>query len=259
MLGLLVIAIAPAVALFIFFYSRDRYHKEPFGTLIKTFLLGALAFIPASVTSLCLEKLTGWHSNTTNLLHSFIGALIIVGFVEEGCKYIVVRFYAYHKREFDEPYDGIMYSVVAALGFATVENVLYVLSQGAGAGVLRALLAVPGHAFDGVLMGYFLGLAKFQKTDARGNWLSGLGFGLAVFAHGIYDFIIFSLDKAPLLLLSLLVLTILSWVVIFKATRHLTERSPYRHPDLTAPPEPPPVSPPSPAPDEPPPPTPPEA
>ena len=156
----------------------------------------------------------------------------------------MVRFYAYHKREFDEPYDGIMYSVAAALGFATVENVLYVISQGAGAGVLRAFLAVPGHAFDGVLMGYFLGLAKFQKTDARGNWLSGFGFGLAVFAHGIYDFIIFSLDKAPLLLLSLLVLAVLSWVVIFKATRNLSDRSPHIHPDLAAPPEPPPATPP---------------
>ena len=245
MLGLLVIAIAPAAALFVFFYARDRHQKEPFGILIKTFILGVLAFIPASVTSLSLERLTGWHSNTTNLLHGFLGALFIVGFVEEGCKYVVVRFYAYHKREFDEPYDGIMYSVAAALGFATVENVLYVISQGAGAGVLRAFLAVPGHAFDGVLMGYFLGLAKFQKTDARGNWLSGFGFGLAVFAHGIYDFIIFSLDKAPLLLLSLLVLAVLSWVVIFKATRNLSDRSPHIHPDLAAPPEPPPAPPPA--------------
>lgn len=239
MLGLLIIAIAPVAALFVFFYARDRHQREPFSTLLKTYCLGLLVFVPAAVTSLCLERLTGWRSSTPNLLHGFLGALFIVGFVEEGCKFIVVRFYAYHKREFDEPYDGIMYSVAAALGFATVENVLYVLSQGAGAGVLRALLAVPGHAFDGVLMGYFLGLAKFQKTDARGNWFSGLGFGLAVLAHGIYDFIVFSLDKAPFLLLSLLVLAVLSWVVIFKATRHLSDRSPHAHPALADPPAPP--------------------
>jgi RsiW-degrading membrane proteinase PrsW (M82 family) len=254
MLGLLVIAIAPAVALFLFFYSRDRYQKEPFGTLVKTFLFGALSFIPAVITSLCLERLTGWHSNTTNLLHGFLGALLIVGFVEEGCKYIVVRFYAFHKREFDEPYDGIMYSVVAALGFATVENILYVFAQGAGAGILRAFLAVPGHAFDGVLMGYFLGLAKFQKTDTRGNWLSGLGFGLAVLAHGTYDFIVFSLDKAPFLLLSLLVLAVLSWVIIFKATRQLADRSPHKHPALADPVEHQPAAPPSSSSDAPPPP-----
>jgi RsiW-degrading membrane proteinase PrsW (M82 family) len=232
MLSLLVLAIAPSLALFLFFYSRDRYRKEPLSTLLITFLLGAVAIVPAMVTSYCLEQLTGWRPDTSNLLHAFIGALLIVGFVEEGCKFIVVRFYAFHKREFDEPYDGIMYSVMAALGFATIENVLYVVTRGASAGFLRALLAVPCHAFAGVLMGYFLGLAKFARTDREGNWLSGLGFSLAVLAHGVYDFIIFSLDKRPLMLLNLLVFAVLSWVIFFKATSKLSAQSPFRDPPL---------------------------
>jgi RsiW-degrading membrane proteinase PrsW (M82 family) len=233
MLGLLVLAVAPSVALFLFFYSRDRYNKEPLGILLVTFGLGAVVLVPAVVTSSSLERLTGWHSNTPNLLHAFIGAMLIVGLVEEGAKFIVVRFYAYHRPEFDEPYDGIMYSVMAALGFATAENLLYVLTGGAGTGVLRALLSVPSHAFDGVLMGYFLGEAKFARSDRQGNWLTALGLGLAVFAHGLYDFIVFSLDKAPLMFISLIVLAILSWVIFFKATRKLSDQSPFRRISLT--------------------------
>jgi RsiW-degrading membrane proteinase PrsW (M82 family) len=231
-LGLFVLAIAPAVALFFFFYLRDKYRKEPLGILLATFGLGAASLVPAAITSLSLQKLTGWRSDTPSLLHAFLGAMIIVGLVEEGAKFIVVRFYAFHRPEFDEPYDGIMYSVMAALGFATLENILYVFSNGAGAGVMRALLSMPSHAFDGVLMGYFLGEAKFARSDRVGNWLSALGFGLAVTAHGLYDFIVFSLDKAPLMILSLLTMMVLFWVIFFKATRKLSEQSPYKHPQL---------------------------
>jgi RsiW-degrading membrane proteinase PrsW (M82 family) len=99
---------------------------------------------------------------------------------------------------------------------------------------MRALLAMPSHAFDGVLMGYFLGEAKFARDDRTGNWLSALGFGLAVLAHGLYDFIVFTLDKAPLMVLSLITMAVLFWVIFFKATRKLSEQSPYRHPRLAA-------------------------
>jgi RsiW-degrading membrane proteinase PrsW (M82 family) len=232
MVGLLVLAIAPSIALFLFFYFRDKYKKEPLRILFATFWLGAAALFPSASVSLLLERLTGWTSHTSSLLNAFLGAMIIVGLVEECAKFLVVRFYAYYRPEFDEPYDGIMYSVMAALGFATVENVLYVVAQGVGVGILRGLLAVPSHAFDGVLMGYFIGEAKFARTRAHGGWLTMLGLGLAVFAHGLYDFIVFSLDKAPLLILSLITLAVLSWVIFFKATRHLSSQSPYRHPRL---------------------------
>jgi len=234
MLGLIAIAVAPAVALFLFFYFRDRYRREPVGVMLVTFGLGAAALVPAAMTSLSLQRLTGWRSSTPSLLHAFLGAMLIVGLVEEGAKFLVVRFYAYNRPEFDEPYDGIMYSVMAALGFATLENVIYVFSNGAGTGVMRALLAMPSHAFDGVLMGYFLGEAKFARSDRVANWLSALGFGLGVVAHGLYDFIVFSLDKRPLMVLSLTTMAVLFWVIFFKATRKLSEQSPYKHPRLAA-------------------------
>ncbi len=234
MFNLLALAVAPGGALVLFFYMRDRYNREPFFPLLMTFLLGVGALLPAMLTSLALQRLTGWTSRSANLLHLFLGALLIVGLVEEGWKFVAVRLYSYRRPEFDEPYDGILYSVMASLGFATVENVLYVLEGGVGTGVLRALLAVPSHAFYGVLMGYFLGEAKFAPGRVRAALLSLGGLGLAVLAHAVYDFLVFALDQRPLLLLMLPVFAALSWVIFFTATRRHAEQSPFRHPKLAA-------------------------
>lgn len=234
MLTLVVLALAPAGALFLFFYARDRYNREPLYPLVITFLLGAGSLLPAVALSLWAQHLTGWHSRVTGLWQLFLGALFIVGVVEESAKFAVVRLYSYNRREFDEPYDGIMYSVAAALGFATVENVFYVLDAGLGAGILRGLLAVPSHAFYGVLLGYFLGEAKFAPTRRRTVGLSLLGLGLAVVAHGVYDFMVFALGQRPLMILVLPVYIALAWVVFFRATRSHAARSPQRSPELAA-------------------------
>jgi protease PrsW len=233
-LTLVALALAPGAALFLFFYARDRYNREPLYPLVVTFLLGAAALLPSVFCSLGLQRLTGWSSHTSRLLPLFLGALVVVGLVEEGWKFLVVRLYSYNRREFDEPYDGIMYSVIASLGFATVENVLYVVNGGVGTGILRALLAVPGHAFYGVLMGYFLGSAKFAVRRREASLLMLAGLGAAILAHGLYDFMVFALDERPLLILMLPVFAVLSWVIFFRTTRERAQQSPYRHPRLAA-------------------------
>lgn len=232
MFWLLVLAIAPAVVLFVFFYFRDKYRKEPVGPLAVTFLLGAVVLVPSFAVSSTLSRLTGWRSSTPDVFHAFLGALFIVGLVEEGWKFLVVRYYAYNRPDFDEPYDGIMYSVSAALGFATAENIIYVLTHGSGVGVMRAFLAVPAHAFDGVVMGWFLGEAKFARTGTRSNLLSLAALGAAVLAHAVYDFIVFTVNRRPLMLLNLLVFAVLAWVIFFEATRRQAEKSASRDPRL---------------------------
>ncbi|MEO0073955.1 MAG: PrsW family glutamic-type intramembrane protease [candidate division WOR-3 bacterium] len=229
---LLLLAIAPAAVLFLFFYLRDRYRKEPLGQLAVTFLLGAIVLLPSFAMSRALQSLTGWSPRTPNLLHALLGALLIVGLVEESWKFLVVRWYAYAQPEFDEPYDGILYSIAAALGFATLENIIYVFYGGFDIGVMRAFLAVPAHAFDGVLMGYFLGEAKFARSERHALWLNFLALATAVLAHGIYDFIVFTLNRRPLMLVNLLVYAALAWVIFFEATRHQAEKSPFRDPLL---------------------------
>lgn len=220
----------------LFFYFRDRYKKEPLWPIFLAFLLGAFVLVPASVTSNLAQRLTGWYSLKPNLLTIFLSSFFIAGLIEEGWKFFVLRLYCYNRPEFDEPYDGIMYSTAVALGFATIENILYVFTPGLlgglHTGVLRAFLAVPSHAFYGVLMGYFLGEAKFAKTTAEANFFALIGLGLAIIAHGIYDFLVIALPHRPLLTGSLIVFSFLVWVVFFEASRRQTEKSPHRTKEL---------------------------
>jgi len=228
---LLALALAPGAALFLFFYFRDRC-REPLFPLIITFLLGAAALLPAVLLSLLLQRVTGLSSRAGSILELFLTALFIAGLVEESCKFAVVRLFSWNRREFDEPYDGIMYAVAASLGFATVENIFYVLGHGVGTGVMRALLAVPAHAFFGVLMGFFLGEARFAAGRARAAALTLAGLGLAILAHGVYNFIVFTIGQRPLMLLVLPVFAALSWAVFFEATRRQRDKSPRIRADL---------------------------
>lgn len=230
------LAVLPGLALLLFFYFRKKYKKEPLWPIVLAFFLGAFVVLPASATATFLQRLTGWFSGQPSLLDIFLGSFFIAGLVEEGWKFFVVRFYCYHRPEFDEPYDGIMYATAVALGFATIENILYIFNPTALSalriGLLRALMAVPSHAFYGVLMGYFLGEAKFARTETEANLLGLLGLTLAIIAHGTYDFLVIALPQRPLLVVSLIVFSILVWAIFFAATRRQAEKSAHRFPTL---------------------------
>jgi RsiW-degrading membrane proteinase PrsW (M82 family) len=113
-----------------------------------------------------------------------------VGLIEEGAKFLSVYAGIYRNSEFDEAIDGIVYTVAAGMGFATLENLQYVLAGGAAVGVARMLTAMPGHAFFGALMGYNLGMAKFAGRKETAYLLTGLG--AAVVAHAAWDALAFS-------------------------------------------------------------------
>jgi RsiW-degrading membrane proteinase PrsW (M82 family) len=116
-------------------------------------------------------------------------AFIIVAFSEEGSKYLVLRYYAYPKQTFREPFDGIVYSVMIGMGFATIENIEYVHQFGLETGLSRFFLAIPAHASFAVLMGYSVGMAKFdQQRAVRLMWK---GLLIAVLFHGSFDFFLF--------------------------------------------------------------------
>jgi RsiW-degrading membrane proteinase PrsW (M82 family) len=112
-----------------------------------------------------------------------------VALSEEGSKFLVLRFYAYPKKVFREPFDGVIYAVMIGMGFATVENIEYVRQFGLETGVSRFFLAIPAHASFAVLMGYPVGRAKFAPQGKAGLLLQGLG--TAVLFHGSFDFFLF--------------------------------------------------------------------
>ena len=121
------------------------------------------------------------------LVHAFIG----VALIEEFSKWIMTYLISYNSEEFDEVYDIIIYSVFVSLGFAAFENILYVAGGGVVTAVARALLSVPGHACNGIFMGYFFGLAKLSEIN-NNEALKRKNLALSLIAptilHGIFDY-----------------------------------------------------------------------
>lgn len=186
---LLALALAPGIAIMIYIYLKDRYNKEPIKNLAISFLLGVLSTIPAIIVSLALTAVLKKYLPETSVLYNLLLAFAVVGFSEEGSKFFMLRFYAFRKKAFDEPLDGIIYSVIVSMGFATLENVLYVTEHGFATAILRMFLSVPAHAAFGVLMGYHVGLARFDPSKRVSHLWKGLL--LAVFFHGSFDFFLF--------------------------------------------------------------------
>jgi RsiW-degrading membrane proteinase PrsW (M82 family) len=112
-----------------------------------------------------------------------------VALSEEGSKFFMLRVYAYRKKAFDDPFDGIVYAVMVSMGFATLENIGYVLQHGMATGIVRMLLSVPAHATFGILMGYHVGLAKFDVANRSRHYFMALF--LPVLFHGTFDFFLF--------------------------------------------------------------------
>ena len=184
---LVALALLPALLLLTWIDRQDA-HPEPRRVVWITALLGALSAGPVVLVELRVDALltalladARWPSLPRALLTALVG----VALPEELAKLAAVALYARRHRAFDEPMDGVVYGAAAALGFAAVENVAYVLDGGVGTALARGLLAVPGHAFDGMLMGALLGVG-FVRPRARGRY-TALALLLPALCHALYD------------------------------------------------------------------------
>lgn len=187
-MNLLLLAIAPVFSIILYIYIQDKYEKEPTRLLISSFLFGAIVSV---FIVFVLYFFTGRLIPITDefsIWQQFIQAFIVVALAEEFSKYVIVKYYAQPKKAFNEPYDGIIYAVMVSMGFACTENIMYVLDGGYETAILRAFTAVPAHATFGVLMGYYMGKAKFSNHRLVLN-LTGLL--MATLFHGAYDFFLF--------------------------------------------------------------------
>lgn len=218
---LLALSIAPGLAILLAIYFADKYEKEPFKLLLTSFLMGIVALIPAII----LELLFDFMNDPSNVFLIFIYAIWVVGLSEEGAKFFFLRTVPYTRPAFNEPIDGIVYAVMISMGFATVENVMYVFDGGLSVGLMRMITAVPLHAVCGIIMGYYVGLAKFDASKSRKLLFTGLI--LATVIHGLYDFFLFQELHGGLMLLAFIVLII---AVIFsvKAVKIQRKNSPFK-------------------------------
>ncbi len=186
LLSIVMGAVAPGISLLTYIYLKDRYSPEPIRLVARMFLVGMLVVFPLMVVQRGLVLGLG----TNELLFAFgISATL-----EEYVKWLLVYHMIFRAKEFDEPYDGIVYAVAASLGFATMENILYVatVSTSFSEMLMRALLPVSGHALFGVVMGYYLGHAKFGDRPKR---MLGLSLLLPLMWHGTYDYIILAAEQ----------------------------------------------------------------
>ncbi|TAL67254.1 MAG: PrsW family intramembrane metalloprotease [Bacteroidetes bacterium] len=204
----LIMAVAPAVLVLLYYYRQDKAKPEPKGLVTKIFFLGFASIIPAIIIELILDQVAGVISFLP-LIYYLIKSFIVAGFVEENLKLFVVKQFAYKDSHFDEVMDGIVYAVVASMGFACFENVLYVSGGGWSIALLRAFTAVPLHAVASGIMGFYIGKAKFAGTDSEELKLISKGMMIAVLIHGAYDFFLFSMpvlgDAVGLLVIPIII------------------------------------------------------
>lgn len=189
---LLLLAILPVFVLAFFVYRKDKFEKEPLKMLVKAFLFGCLSAIPAIFLELLLSAFYSFVGG--NFLPGFFSGLyngyIVAGCSEELCKLLLLTWAVWKSRDFNEYFDGIVYAAFVSLGFAGLENIMYVFQQGAFeealmTGGMRALLSVPGHFLFGVVMGYYFALAKFQPETRRENRFKAFLYPMLL--HGTFD------------------------------------------------------------------------
>jgi len=192
-MNLIFVALAPVIIIIIYIYVKDKYEKEPKRLLLLSFIFGAVVSI--LFTTLLYSGFDFFLplKNNFSITEQFIKAFFVVALSEEFSKYIIVRYVSQPRKAFNEPFDGIIYAVMVSMGFAATENLIYVTQGGYEVALLRAFTAVPAHAAFAILMGYFMGKAKFSNNKVKLNFT---GLFLAVFFHGTYDFFLF-IDFIP--------------------------------------------------------------
>lgn len=230
-LAVIALAMAPGLFWLWFFYTKDRLNPEPKHLIAKTFLWGVFLIFPVALVQLpFFINGSEWFVFT-----------VVAPVTEEYGKYLVVRRSVYNHPEFDEPIDGIIYAATAALGFASLENVFYLLTAylappdtlGFGEDIsrssvfllvfgLRALLSVPGHALWSALWGYALGFAKFSPPQ-KGIKLICTGLFLAILSHGIFNSLLLI---APGAALGVLLLIPMGWRMVFRRINAALSTSP---------------------------------
>ena len=219
---LLFISLAPVFIIALYIYSRDKYEKEPLPVLLRALFEGVLIVLPVVIIE---GFLTRYSETMEGIAYAAYTAFCVAGFTEEALKYLAFILFFWNNRNFNEKFDGIVYSVYISLGFAAIENLIYVFSGGYAVGLVRALTAVPAHALFGIMMGYYFSKAKFE-TGMRPLYLL-LAFVVPFVFHGLYDFLLMS--NTQVLLILFVPVFIYFWITGFRKMTVLSDQSSFRN------------------------------
>lgn len=222
MIRLVTIASVPVVLILAYVYRRDKYNKEPWWLLLFSFLGGAL-MVPFIIW---------WETGMLDIMpavktvehYALYVSFGVAALCEETSKFIILVLLAYKSSHFNEKFDGIIYAVYVSMGFALVENIMYVISGGDSVGLTRALTAVPAHAIFAIAMGFHLARAKFSARNRTMKFILALLIPMAL--HGTYNYILMA--DVEYLLLSFVLYVILLYRFGFKRMRSSIQNSAYK-------------------------------
>ena len=217
-MAVLLASLAPVFIILFYIYFRDKYEKEPLGMLIKALLLGIVIVIPVIFVERMLMILMPQSSKVAEAAYH---AFVVAGSTEELFKFLALYLLVWKSPNFNEKFDGIVYAVFVSLGFAGVENVLYVMDGGMQTALTRALTAVPAHAIFGITMGYYLGIAHMYR-ELKGKYLTR-ALLVPILLHGIYDFIL--MVEVDWLLLFFVPFLIVLYIMGIKKMKVLSDTS----------------------------------
>lgn len=190
---LLFVALAPAIFLFIYIRKKDEKRPEPIGQLLKAFGAGVLSVVLGITLSLILRAFGLYSDSYDSVMGAMQLSLFGAALPEEVAKFFMFWLVVRKNRFFDERMDGIVYASCVALGFAALENIMYLINYydtWVQVGFNRAILSVPGHFFYGILMGYYYSLVKYKNPS-----LFNISMVLVapILAHTLYDFLLMTI------------------------------------------------------------------
>ena len=225
MIILLAAAVLPAAFLLYRVYQMDSIEKEPWSILRKLLLWGALSGIPAALVESLLTGVVQNLLQEGTLLYNFVFGFIVAALVEESFKFFFLYKFTFKNPAFNYRFDGVVYAVFVSMGFAILENILYVFQGGIGVAVTRALLALPLHAACGVYMGIAYGQQKVNslyKSASFGS-VARACLPVPILIHGFYDSCAFSAENYPIFLLVFVVFVILVFILTLRQLKKASQ------------------------------------
>ncbi|MGY4690138.1 glutamic-type intramembrane protease PrsW [Salibacterium sp. K-3] len=187
MIALITAALAPSIAFLSYFYLRNEYESNTLIQVLRAFVIGALLVFPIMVLQYALEAESVL---SADLAKAFGSAAAL----EEFFKWFLLYFAVYRFVPFQTRYDGILYGVSLSLGFASAENLMYLMALGIDSAIGRAFLPVSSHALFGVVMGYYMGTSGKEGRGRCFFWLL-LSLLVPLLLHGLYDYILLTIHE----------------------------------------------------------------
>jgi protease PrsW len=222
--SIILVAVAPCAFWLWLIYKGDKYQPEPKLQIVKIFLLGAAVAIPVSIIESLLYP--GSLQGKLALPIAAYVAFVVAGVTEEVAKFLSVRVGVYRSRFFNEPSDGLIYAAAAALGFAFMENIVYIINFGWQVVLLRGMFSNLAHVLFSALWGYPLILAKLGIKPKGLVWLGLIG---AITAHGLFDFLFFTESIFTWLVIPFFLIMVVVFILMLRHSNRISQFNPHRY------------------------------